>query len=157
MKAAAARGRQTYSFDEAMKLPAQEPEPDSALGAFLKGAKHDSGPALAGLAAIPAGAAVGEAVFPWLGPVGPIVGGAVAERGRAPGPRKRGLAAPPVARQTGGAPNVRLPIPIAAFRAQGRLGQLSATSGLARCSKTTSTIVALIGQPGGCRPPIARQ
>ena len=86
--------QRSYSFDEAMKLPAQEPEPDSALGAFLKGAKHAAGPALAGLAAIPAGAAVGEAVFPWLGPVGPVVGDAVAERGRAPGPARGALLRP---------------------------------------------------------------
>ena len=37
-----------------------------------------------------------------------------------------------------GWPNVRLPIPIAAFRAQGRLSQLSATSGLTHRTKSSS-------------------
>jgi hypothetical protein len=44
--------------------------------------------------------------------------------------RCRGLAAAPGTRQTGeGGPNVRLPIPIAAFGPQGRFSQLSARSG----------------------------
>ena len=106
--------RQTYSFDEAMKLPAQEPEPDSALGAFLKGAKHAAGPALAGLAAIPAGAAVGEAVFPWLGPVGPVVGARGARWGE---PLLRPLWRGRLAK----VPDVRLPKPIAAFRGAGQV------------------------------------
>jgi hypothetical protein len=42
--------------------------------------------------------------------------------------RREAIAAAPVARQTGEVPNVRLPIPIAAFRAQGRFSQLSAMS-----------------------------
>ena len=48
-----------------------------------------------------------------------------------------GLAAAPRARQSarGEGPNVRLPIPIAAFRAQGRLSQLSANCGLMQCNK----------------------
>jgi hypothetical protein len=61
---------------------------------LLKGAKHAAGPASAGLAAIPAGAAVGEAVFLWLGSVGPVVGDAVAGRGRAPGPARGALLRP---------------------------------------------------------------
>ena len=46
-----------------------------------------------------------------------------------------GLAAAPLRGRLAGSPNVRLPNPIAAFRAQGRLGQLSARSGLLHRSK----------------------
>jgi hypothetical protein len=37
--------------------------------------------------------------------------------------------------QSGAGPNVRLPIPIAAFRARGGFSQLSASSDYMRCSK----------------------
>jgi hypothetical protein len=54
--------------------------------------------------------------------------------GRSDHERKRTLPrpcrGPPARGRLRGSPNVRFPIPIAAFRAQGRLGQLSATSGL---------------------------
>jgi hypothetical protein len=47
---------------------------------------------------------------------------------RLPAPPQLAAPRPLVARQTGEAPNVRLPMPIAAIRAQGRLAQLSAIS-----------------------------
>src|SRR6516165_7051382 len=54
-----------------------------------------------------------------------------------PDPGRGPCCSPSGAADWRGSPNVRLPIPIAAFRAQGRLGQLSAITGpQLRCTKT---------------------
>jgi hypothetical protein len=80
--------QRTYSPNE---LTHNEPQDEGAFSAFLKGAKHALGPAIAGAAAFPAGAIpgaeIGAAVggpFAWAtAPIGGLLGGAAAAYGAA--------------------------------------------------------------------------